>query len=167
MIYTRKFMFLILVISLFGFCFNSFAQECKCSRWDRVAINWWEPPHRIVSTLMSCEESVCMCNVCQCCPISLTFKYFCTPVNCPVSYTWTISGPNGYSLSSPAPTPSGYIQFIPTVAGLYSITVTPTCGHNDCSCRPCTIEVNVREIVQCSPPCFHPGLSTEEGLPKE
>jgi len=170
MIYTRKFMFLILVIGLFGLCFNSFAQEkdvskCGCGYWGPVNINWWEPPHRNVSTQMSCGESICMCKVCQCCPISLTFNYFCTPINCPTRYSWTISGPNGYSLSSPSLTTSGNIQFIPTEPGLYIVTITPVCGHSECS--PCTIAINVREIAQCSPP---PGAllpCPPPGLPKE
>lgn len=172
MIYTRKFMFLILVISLFGFCFNAFAQtRCECGHWDPVKISWCEPPQRPVSTAMNCGESICMCNVCQCCPIKLTFTYICNPNNqqCFAKYTWTISGPNGYSLSSPGwplPIPSGSVSgFIPTVAGLYTVTVTAKCGDIDCC--SCTIEINVREIVQCSSAspnpcsCFHPGLPTE------
>lgn len=176
MIYTRKFMFLILVISLFGLGFNSFAQSrCECGHWDPVKISWCEPPQRPVSTAMNCGESICMCNVCQCCPIRLSFTYICNPPNVPncfAKYTWTISGPNGYSLSSTTSTTSVNIyNFIPTVAGLYTVTVTAKCGNIDCC--SCTIEVNVREIVQCSSawpnpcPCFHPGLPTEEGLPKE
>ncbi len=172
MIYTRKFMFLILVIGLFGLCFNAFAQiRCECGHWDPIKISWCEPPQRPVSTTMNCGESICMCNVCQCCPIRLSFTYICNPndPHCPVSYSWTISGPNGYSLSSPSwplPTPSGSINnFIPTVAGLYTVTVTAKCGNNDCC--PCTIEVNVREIVQCSSAWPHPCSCLHHGLPTE
>jgi hypothetical protein len=143
---------------------------CECGYWEKVNVNWCAPNISDFSASINCGNSICVCEVCQCCPIKLTFRYICTPNNrqCFVRYTWTISGPNGYSLSGSSSGPLCIIDnFIPTVAGLYGITVTPTCGNSKCNCDPCKIEINVREIVQCSSdwpnpcPCFHPGLPKE------
>jgi len=68
--------------------------------------------------------------------------FICNPsANCPATYTWQVMGPvNGYGSGKP-------FAFNFSVAGTYTVVVTPSCGGE--RCEPCKFIINIKSGCNC------------------
>jgi len=118
---------------------------CECAGCNPVIIKWMAPTG-VSNATIACGKDLNVGDVCLCQKINLIFYCKCNSDYCHLTYTWQITGPNGYQLSGSSQAPCN-IPFIPTEPGVYSITVTPKCGNT--VCPPCQVNVTVKGIVLC------------------
>ena len=120
-------------------CFINFEvlDTCLCGTWGEFSV--LHSDTGLAHPLCGQSVNNIMLNI----PVWLTGNYD-IPDNCPVSYSWTVSGPGGFKLGEFQQSTLS-IGFTPILSGTYTVVITPFSGNRECP--PCVFELNTESTI--------------------
>ncbi|MCH7964309.1 MAG: hypothetical protein IH852_10285 [Bacteroidetes bacterium] len=120
------------------------ADTCECGEWTDSLQVVYTLDGTTDTTALTCGETVSDITVGT--TINITGEYNCVTEDCPPTYEWLITDPNGNTDAGSVLS----IDFIPLIPGEYKVQITVFCGST--LCDNCVIIFEIAEVTDCLPP---------------